>query len=93
MAGLEKFHCTTFIVFFLISIHLCLINFYCALGNDKIHRLTSRGRYELRVDIGDWNGNNWYALYKLFEVGNEDSKYQLIIGKYTGNAGIFITKR
>jgi hypothetical protein len=32
-------------------------------------------------------GNTSYAVYDLFEVGDEVSYYRLTVGKYTGNAG------
>ncbi|VDI40474.1 ficolin, partial [Mytilus galloprovincialis] len=56
------------------------------LGNDNIHILTSSGKYELRIDLGDWTGNKWYAIYKKFTVGNEASKYILTVGGYSGDA-------
>ncbi|XP_052059649.1 ryncolin-1-like [Mytilus californianus] len=56
------------------------------LGNDNIHILTSSGKYELRIDLGDWTGNKWYAIYKTFLVGNEANKYILKVGGYSGNA-------
>jgi hypothetical protein len=47
-----------------------------------------------------WKGKDWlssrnqenasntsYAVYDLFEVGDEVSNYRLTVGKYTGNAG------
>ncbi|VDI27332.1 Hypothetical predicted protein [Mytilus galloprovincialis] len=55
--------------------------------NDNIHKLTSGGRYELRVDLSDWEGGTWYAVYKTFKVENESSKYKLTVGDYSGTAG------
>ncbi|XP_046861533.1 angiopoietin-related protein 7-like [Xenia sp. Carnegie-2017] len=57
------------------------------LGLDKIYRLTSARRNKLRVDLRDWSGNKRYAEYDYFAVKNENKKYQLSIGKYSGNAG------
>ncbi|XP_046861530.1 fibrinogen-like protein A [Xenia sp. Carnegie-2017] len=57
------------------------------LGLDKIYRLTSARRNKLRVDLGDWSGNKAYAEYDYFAVKNENKKYQLSLGKYSGNAG------
>ena len=54
------------------------------LGLDKIHRLTSSGGYELRVDLEDFAGNTVYAEYYSFEVKSEGTKYQLSIGNYSG---------
>ena len=51
---------------------------------DKIHRLTSSGKYKLRVDLEDFAGNTVYAEYGLFAVGSEGTKYQLSEGSYSG---------
>ena len=47
------------------------------LGLDKIHRLTSSGKYRLRVDLEDWDEKTAYAQYRFFSVGDEESKYKL----------------
>ncbi|XP_070579356.1 fibrinogen-like protein 1 [Ptychodera flava] len=57
------------------------------LGNEKIFYLLRRGRYKLRVDIQDWENNTAYAEYDFFQIGNEDSKYTLLVGEYSGTAG------
>ncbi|XP_046861574.1 angiopoietin-related protein 7-like [Xenia sp. Carnegie-2017] len=57
------------------------------LGLNKIYRLTSAKRNKLRVDLGDWFRNKAYAEYDYFAVKNENKKYQLSLGKYSGNAG------
>jgi len=50
--------------------------------------LTHSGkRQRLRVDLEDWEGNKAYAEYDNFKVGSERSKYIIILGKYSGNAG------
>ena len=54
------------------------------LGLDKIHRLTSSGKYKLRVDLEDFARNTYYAEYDLFEVASETEKYKLSLGTYTG---------
>ena len=54
------------------------------LGLDNIHRLTSSGKYKLRVDLEDFAGNVFYAEYDLFEVGSEGEKYTLNVGNYKG---------
>ncbi|XP_046860829.1 techylectin-5B-like [Xenia sp. Carnegie-2017] len=56
------------------------------LGLDKIYRLTSARRNKLRVDLGDWSGKKAYAEYDYFAVKNENKKYQLSLGKYSGTA-------
>lgn len=68
-------------------------NYYIK-GNEKIHRLTTSGKYELRVDLTSWEGESWYAVYKLFNIGDEESQYQLTLGQYSGTAGnILYVKR
>ena len=57
------------------------------LGNDKIHRLTAAKPSTLRMELEDWNGNRKYATYGRFRVGNEQVKYQLEVGSYSGTAG------
>ncbi|XP_052106729.1 angiopoietin-related protein 7-like isoform X1 [Mytilus californianus] len=61
------------------------------LGNKYIALLTSRGKYELRIDLEDWNGEKKYALYKSFKVGDQSTKYKLTISGYSGNAGDSMT--
>ena len=55
--------------------------------NDILHTISLQDKYELRMDLAVWEGNLSYAVYDLFEVGDEVSNYLLTVGKYTGNAG------
>ena len=55
------------------------------LGLDKIDRLTTASRNELRIDMEDTSGNTRYAEYNSFAVTSEQQKYQLSLGSYTGN--------
>ncbi|VDH90521.1 Hypothetical predicted protein [Mytilus galloprovincialis] len=57
------------------------------LSNKHIHRLTSSGTYELRIDLTDKNNNKKYAKYKTFIVGDAFSQYKLTIGGYSGDVG------
>ena len=57
------------------------------LGNDKIHRLTSARPSSLRVELEDWKGVRAYAKYGKFNIGDEQVKYRLKIGSYSGTAG------
>ena len=59
------------------------------LGLDYIHWLLSLSKSgnELRVDLGDSQGNRAYAKYSTFSVGDESTKYVLGVGGYSGNAG------
>ena len=48
-------------------------------------------RYELRVDLEDFNGTSRYAKYSEFKVASASLKYKLIsLGSYSGTAGIII---
>uniref|UniRef100_A0ABM0GYT3 Fibrinogen C domain-containing protein 1-like n=1 Tax=Saccoglossus kowalevskii TaxID=10224 RepID=A0ABM0GYT3_SACKO len=57
------------------------------LGNEKLFYILRSGVYKLRVDLGDWAGNTKYAEYDFMQIGNEESKYTLSIGEYSGTAG------
>ena len=57
------------------------------LGNDKIHRLTAARPSTLRVELEDWNGVRVYAKYCKFNIGDEQAKYRLEVGLYSGTAG------
>ena len=61
------------------------------LGNDKIHRLTAARPSFLRVELEDWNGLRVYAKYRKFNIGDEQAKYRLEVGSYTGTAGDSLT--
>lgn len=55
-------------------------------GLDKVHSLTYKRRYELRIDL-KFKGKDYYAHYKNFTIFGEDEKYKLRINGYSGNAG------
>ncbi|KAL9969449.1 hypothetical protein ACROYT_G021667 [Oculina patagonica] len=57
------------------------------LGNEKIHRLTASRPSSLRVDMEDWSAGKAYAKYGKFYIGDEQAKYQLEVGSYSGTAG------
>ena len=61
------------------------------LGNTNIHRITSQGYYDLKIDLEDFHGNTRYALYKNFAVSSEDDFFRLSIGAYSGDAGNYWT--
>ena len=52
-------------------------------------------RAELRVDLGDFDGNKKYAQYNFFSVSNNLTNYRLDIGAYNsgdamhGSCGTF----
>ncbi|XP_041373583.1 microfibril-associated glycoprotein 4-like [Gigantopelta aegis] len=57
------------------------------LGNTNIHRITSQGHYDLRIDLEDFEGNTRYALYKNFSVASKQDYFRLSVGEYSGDAG------
>ncbi|XP_071148667.1 ficolin-1-like [Mytilus edulis] len=57
------------------------------LGNSKIHEITSKDEYELYILMEDLEGEQRYARYKTFYVGDVHSKFTLQVGGYSGNAG------
>ena len=63
------------------------------LGNDKIHRLTAARHRSLRVEVEDWNGVRAYAKYGKFNIGDEQAKYRLKVGSYSGTGGDSLTTR
>ena len=52
------------------------------LGNEHLHQLTAQGKYSLRINMGDFDSNQRYAMYKQFVVGDEKSGYKLTVGGY-----------
>ncbi|XP_077972533.1 fibrinogen-like protein A isoform X1 [Styela clava] len=56
------------------------------LGLDKLHRMTSRKNYSLRIDLLNWEGERRYAAYSTFRIGDKDSNYRLTVSGYSGNA-------
>ncbi|XP_041372887.1 fibrinogen C domain-containing protein 1-like [Gigantopelta aegis] len=57
------------------------------LGNSQIHRITSQGLYDLRIDLEDFEVHNGFALYKNFSLASEQDFFRLSLGEYSGNAG------
>ena len=53
------------------------------LGLDKIYRLTEKKRDRLRVDLEDFTLSTAYAVYNMFAVKNETTKYKLSLGTYS----------
>ncbi|KAM6078697.1 tenascin-R isoform 1-T1 [Theristicus caerulescens] len=60
------------------------------LGLDNIHKITSQGRYELRIDMRDGQ-EAAYASYDKFSIGDSRSLYKLRIGDYNGTSGDSLT--
>ncbi|KAM8933450.1 tenascin isoform 2-T2 [Pelodytes ibericus] len=60
------------------------------MGLENIHKITSQGEYELRVDLRD-NDETAYAVYDKFSVGDSKSRYKLKVDGYSGTAGDSMT--
>ena len=58
------------------------------MGLDNIHCMTnSIPGAKLRVELGDWKGNSYYAEYSQFVVGDSSITYRMNVSGYSGNAG------
>ncbi|XP_076808922.1 microfibril-associated glycoprotein 4-like isoform X2 [Clavelina lepadiformis] len=56
------------------------------LGLEAVHRLTRRGKCDLRVELQNFDDNHYWAKYSTFSVDSEADLYRLYVGGYTGNA-------
>ncbi|KAM4720208.1 tenascin-like isoform 3-T3 [Anableps anableps] len=56
------------------------------LGLSNLHKITSSGHYELRVDLRD-NGESAYAQYDKFTLAEPRTRYKVYLGAYNGTAG------
>ena len=61
------------------------------LGLKKLYILTSHNKWELRVDLEDFEGNHAYALYNNFKISDSSSLYRVNLGSYSGTAGNSMT--
>ncbi|XP_031168076.1 microfibril-associated glycoprotein 4-like isoform X2 [Sander lucioperca] len=58
------------------------------LGLESLYHLTERRRYELLVDMEDFEGNKVFARYSSFSIDAESSGYTLHVSGFTdGGAG------
>ncbi len=60
-------------------------------GNQILHQLTSSKAYNLRIDLEEFNGTRWFAVYANASIGNEAAGYVLTLGDYRGDAGRYTT--
>lgn len=51
-----------------------------------MHLLTKAKRYELKVDMEDFDGQSVFALYSSFAVGPEAEGYTLSLGSFIKGA-------
>ena len=57
------------------------------MGLDNIHCMTNTiPGTKLRVELGDWEGNSYYAEYSQFAVGDSSTNYRMSVSGYSGNA-------
>uniref|UniRef100_A0AAY4EAS0 Zmp:0000000846 n=1 Tax=Denticeps clupeoides TaxID=299321 RepID=A0AAY4EAS0_9TELE len=66
-----------------------LVSIWCSSELHKwicLHKITSAGHYELRVDLRD-GAETVYAQYDKFYVAEPRTRYKLQIGAYSGTAG------
>lgn len=56
------------------------------LGNDNIHRLTSSGKFQLRVDLTDFSGVHTSATYNDFSISDEAHNYTLSAVNFMGGS-------
>ncbi|KAK3788959.1 hypothetical protein RRG08_010207 [Elysia crispata] len=61
------------------------------LGNRHIHRITSSGSHELRVELV-YQGRLAYARYGIFVMADEASNFSLNVSDYSGTAGDSLVK-
>jgi ficolin len=52
------------------------------LGNDKISLLTNQDVYNLRFDLGDFDGKKLFAEYSGFRVADESDKYRMTFDSF-----------
>ncbi|XP_070532582.1 ficolin-1-like [Ptychodera flava] len=58
------------------------------LGNEALFYITSSNdrNYELLVQLSDWEGNDFDALYGSFRIRHERYRYKLKLGKFLGGS-------
>jgi hypothetical protein len=54
------------------------------LGLEQLHRITTSGKYKLRIDLEDFEGNKKFAEYSSFNIGKEQDGFRLSIGAFSG---------
>ena len=58
------------------------------LGNVYLHQLTSDGRrHQLRIDMLDWSGERTFVQYDNFSVADEQDKFRIQLGEFSGDIG------
>ncbi|XP_052080796.1 fibrinogen C domain-containing protein 1-A-like [Mytilus californianus] len=57
------------------------------IGNDNLHNILQQMTYKVRFDLEDFTGDTAYAIYDTFNIGEEETNYNLSISGYNGTAG------
>ncbi|XP_072120372.1 fibrinogen like 1B isoform X1 [Mobula birostris] len=57
------------------------------LGNENIYQILAAGRYIIKIDLTDWNGEKRYTTYEKINISDEEDKYRLTFARYSGTAG------
>ena len=55
-------------------------------GLEAIHQLTSQCRYDLRVELEDWEGLTATADYDGFALASAADKYRMHVDNFTGGS-------
>ncbi|XP_022250685.1 techylectin-5B-like [Limulus polyphemus] len=63
------------------------------LGNENIHTLTKQEECVLRIELEDFDGNQRWAEYVIFQVFGEEQQYRISVDGYRGNAGDALADR
>lgn len=58
----------------------------CLSGLVNLHKITTAGQYEMRVDLRD-GPETVFAVYDKFYISDRSSRYKIQIGAYSGTAG------
>ncbi|KAL1785388.1 angiopoietin-4 [Sigmodon hispidus] len=58
------------------------------LGNEAVHRLTSRTAHLLRVELQDWEGHQTSIQYEHFQLGSEKQRYSLSVNSSSSPTGL-----
>ena len=53
----------------------------------NMNKITDQGKYEMRIDMVDFDGNSAFAKYSDFSIGDETTKFKLTAYGYNGTSG------
>ncbi|XP_061187507.1 ficolin-2-like [Saccostrea echinata] len=55
------------------------------IGNVNLFKILRYGRYEMRMDMGDFEGESRYIKYSHISLGDEDTMFTIHLSGYSGN--------